>query len=78
MTAIKASFRDTWSNLRGLTREENGAMVGGVCEAFGRATPIPAWMWRVGFCAALLGWGAGIIAYIVLMICIPAADDARA
>ena len=46
-------------------------MIGGVCEAFGRATFLPAWMWRVGFCAAVLIWGTGIAAYLVLMLSIP-------
>ena len=66
------SFRTTWSNLQQLTLPREGAMLGGVCAAFGRATPIPAWLWRVGFCAAVLTWGAGFVAYVVLMICIPA------
>jgi phage shock protein PspC (stress-responsive transcriptional regulator) len=46
-------------------------MIGGVCAAFGQATPVPAWMWRAGFCVALVAWGAGIVVYIILMICIP-------
>ena len=75
MTTAKEICGDSWRKLQNLTLPRNDRMIGGVCAAFGKATPIPAWMWRVGFCATVLTWGAGIIAYVVLMVCIP--DEPR-
>jgi phage shock protein PspC (stress-responsive transcriptional regulator) len=46
-------------------------VIGGVCAALAEALRIPAWMLRVLFCFLLLGWGAGLLLYLVLMICIP-------
>lgn len=78
MTSTSAGSDDTWSKLRDLKLPREDRMVGGVCTAFGQATPIPAWMWRVAFCTAALAWGGGIIAYIILMICIPDAQKTNA
>ena len=71
MTQTEDEGGDTWTKLRKLMRPRKGRMIGGVCAAFGQATPVPAWMWRAGFCIVLLAYGAGGIAYIILMICIP-------
>ena len=71
MAAFKEGLSETWGKLRHLTLPRNGAMLGGVCEAFGNATPVPAWMWRVAFCAAVLAYGTGIAVYLILLICIP-------
>jgi len=62
---------DTWTKLRKLARPRKGRVVGGVCAAFGQATPIPAWMWRALFCVAVLLYGTGIVLYLILMLCIP-------
>ena len=75
MTTSDESSANTWGKLRDLTLPREERMIGGVCAAFGKATPIPAWMWRVAFCASALAWGGGILAYIILMICIP--DESR-
>jgi phage shock protein PspC (stress-responsive transcriptional regulator) len=71
MTTAHESGPGTWHRLRNLALPAKGAMVGRVCAAFGKATVIPAWMWRVGFCTAVLCWGTGIVAYFVLVLCIP-------
>jgi phage shock protein PspC (stress-responsive transcriptional regulator) len=71
MNATTPGTATTWTRLQDLTLPHKDRMVGGVCAAFGAATPIPAWMWRVGFCACTLAWGGGIAAYVVLMVCIP-------
>jgi len=68
----------TWDRLRKLTRPRRGRVIGGVCAAFGEATSVPAWMWRAGFCLALVLYGAGILVYIILMICIPVEPEASA
>jgi phage shock protein C len=74
----KDTTSDTWSKLRALTLPKEGSMIGGVCAAFGSATPIPAWMWRVAFCAAALGWGVGVGVYLILVVCIPDASTEKA
>lgn len=74
----KEGARDTWSKLRALTLPRADRMIGGVCSAFGAATPIPAWMWRVAFCTAAVAWGVGVGAYLILMLCIPDAPKENA
>ncbi|HWA09689.1 MAG TPA: PspC domain-containing protein [Opitutaceae bacterium] len=72
MTTIRNFFgSEGWQKFRNLELPED-APVGGVCAALGRATPFAAWMWRVLFLTALLAWGTGLLAYIILWICIPA------
>jgi phage shock protein PspC (stress-responsive transcriptional regulator) len=78
MTAIKQFFQsDSWQKLRDLTLPAEGRMIGGVCAAFGQATPIPAWMWRVLFCVSVLAWGGGVVAYLILLIAIPSARRSK-
>jgi phage shock protein PspC (stress-responsive transcriptional regulator) len=73
MTTTPTTNPSVWQRLRDIKLpQDDTAMLGGVCAAFGEATPIPAWMWRVGFCATVLAWGTGVVAYGVLMLCIPA------
>ena len=78
MTTTKEARTDAWSKIRNLSLPRTGGMIGGVCAAFGEVTVIPAWMWRVGFCTALLFWGTGIVAYLILMLCIPDVPKERA
>lgn len=71
MTTIKQFFgSESWHKFRDLTLPEKCTLAG-VSAALGEATPFAAWMWRVVFCATTFAWGIGIIAYIILWICIP-------
>ena len=71
MTTTNDAGGGAWNRIRNLTLPRNRGMIGSVCEALGDATFVPAWMWRVGFCCAVCFWGTGIVAYLVLMLCIP-------
>jgi phage shock protein PspC (stress-responsive transcriptional regulator) len=62
---------NTWQKLRTMTKSSKDTEIGGVCGALGSATPIPSWMWRVGFLLAFTYYGVGLLPYIVLCICIP-------
>jgi phage shock protein PspC (stress-responsive transcriptional regulator) len=65
--------------LRSLSRSNADYWIGGVCGGLGEHTGIPSWCWRIMFCVLLLGYGIGVIPYIVLWICLPtSADLARA
>ena len=75
MTAIKTFFSgETWQKLRDLKLHQD-TTVGGVCGALGDATPLAAWMWRTLFCTTGLLWGAGVVAYLILWVSIPAGDS---
>lgn len=78
MTTIKQFFgSESWQQLRDLKLPREGKSVGlGVCVAFGKATPLAAWMWRVLFCVTTLAWGFGLIAYLILWVSIPNEGDA--
>ncbi|MFH0965260.1 MAG: PspC domain-containing protein [Planctomycetota bacterium] len=60
-------------NLRDLRKSDQDMKIAGVCGGFGEYTPIPSWLWRVMFVTSLFLGGIGLIAYIVLWICMPSA-----
>ena len=66
-----------WQSLRDLRKSSTDKKIAGVCGGFGEHTPVPAWLWRALFLGLIFLWGAGLIAYAVLWICMPAADEAR-
>jgi phage shock protein C len=61
----------TWQNLKSATKSSKDRWIGGVCGGLGTATPIPSWMWRVVFLFCLLVYGAGVLLYVLLWICLP-------
>jgi phage shock protein C len=66
----------TWENLKKATTSSKDRWIGGVCGGLGAATPIPSWLWRAAFVFCLLAFGAGLLLYLVLWICMPS-DKAR-
>ena len=58
-------------NLKTARRSSKDRWIGGVCGGLGAATPIPSWVWRAVLLFALLAFGAGLLLYVVLWICIP-------
>ncbi len=64
-------------NLRELRKSARDQRIAGVCGGFGEYTPIPSWLWRVAFVVSLFLGGLGLIAYIVLWLCMPSAKTAR-
>jgi phage shock protein C len=63
-----------WEGLRNLKRSATDKKIAGVCGGLGEHTPIPAWLWRALFLTLLILGGSGLIIYVVLWICMPAAD----
>jgi phage shock protein PspC (stress-responsive transcriptional regulator) len=59
------------SSLRNLSKSKSDCVIGGVCGGLGAHTPIPAWIWRAAFLAALLFLGSGGMVYIILWIALP-------
>ncbi len=58
-------------NLKTARRSSKDRWIGGVCGGLGAATQIPSWVWRAVLLFALLAFGAGLLLYVVLWICIP-------
>ncbi|MCF7791621.1 MAG: PspC domain-containing protein [Victivallales bacterium] len=54
-----------------LRRSNRDCIIAGICGGLGEYTPMPAWMWRALFIFSLFIGGAGIVAYIILWICMP-------
>ena len=57
-----------WHEMR---KSATDRKIAGVCGGFGSFTPVPSWLWRVLFVTSLFFGGIGLIAYIVLWICMP-------
>jgi phage shock protein C len=72
MEVRQSSF---WDSVRNLRKSATDKKIAGVCGGFGEHTPMPAWLWRALFLVLVFVWGIGLIAYIVLWICMPAADE---
>lgn len=60
--------------LRDLKKSSVDTKIAGVCGGFGEYTPVPSWLWRVVFLASLFIGGLGLITYVLLWICMPAAQ----
>ncbi len=57
--------------LRKFTRSKSDVWLGGVCGGLGKLTPLPSWVWRLGFAVLICGYGVGAIVYICLWIFVP-------
>ncbi len=57
--------------LHQLRRNRSDCVLGGVCGGLGRYTGMPSWSWRVLFCLSVLGFGFGILLYLLLWLFIP-------
>lgn len=57
--------------LHQLRRSRTDCVLGGVCGGLGRYTGMPSWSWRVLFCLAVIGFGFGILLYLLLWLFIP-------
>jgi phage shock protein C len=66
---------DSWDTVRSLKKSARDKKIAGVCGGFGEHTPMPAWLWRALFLILAFFWGIGLVAYIVLWICMPPADE---
>jgi phage shock protein PspC (stress-responsive transcriptional regulator) len=57
--------------LRHLKRSSADSWVGGVCGGLSRSTPVPAWIWRLGFALLIFYYGSGLLIYLLLWIFLP-------
>lgn len=60
-----------WERIKSATLSSTDRWIGGVCGGLGKSTPIPSWMWRLGFLLGVIYFGAGFLLYILLWICLP-------
>jgi len=64
-------------NLREMRKSAQDRKIAGICGGFGEYTPLPSWLWRVMFLTSLFVGGVGLIAYIILWICMPSAKTGQ-
>ena len=64
-------------NLREMRKSAQDKKIAGICGGFGEYTPLPSWLWRVIFLTSLFVGGVGLIAYIILWICMPSAKTGQ-
>ncbi len=69
-----AERNEFWDNVRNLKKSATDKKIAGVCGGLGEHTPVPAWLWRALFLILIFAGGTGIIAYVVLWICMPAPE----
>lgn len=60
--------------LQKLRTSESDSWLGGVCGGLGRYTPVPSWVWRLGFVALTFYFGCGLLIYLLLWICLPSGE----
>ena len=66
----------TW-NLKALSRSRQDRKIAGICGGFGAFTPVPSWIWRAAFLAAVVFYGFGVLTYLILWVCMPIENGAR-
>jgi phage shock protein PspC (stress-responsive transcriptional regulator) len=59
------------SFLQNLKRSKADCVIGGVCGGLGAHSPVPSWVWRALFLVLLFCFGTGLLAYVILWICVP-------
>ena len=64
-----------WRQMRKSFRD---CKIAGICGGFGEHTPVPSWLWRVLCLTFFFCGGVGLVAYIILWICMPAANSPTA
>ncbi|MCX7049496.1 MAG: PspC domain-containing protein [Candidatus Sumerlaeota bacterium] len=58
-----------------IRKSEKDRILGGVCGGLGEHTPIPTSIWRALFLVLFFFFGTGVLLYIILWICLSAAQD---
>lgn len=61
-----------------LMRPRNGRVLVGVCRGVSLHLGAPVWLVRLAFAAAVLAFGAGVIAYVFLWMFMPVGDPVAA
>ena len=74
--AVPPIAHQTAAFLRQLRKSREDVWVGGVCGGLGQYTPVPSWVWRVLFLTLGICYGTGVLAYLLLWICLPEAPKA--
>ena len=72
---MESHSKDFWHSIRDLKKSAADKKIAGVCGGLGEHTPMPSWLWRAVFLSLTFLWGTGIVAYVALWICMPAADE---
>lgn len=60
------------SGVNALRRVQAGRWLAGVCAGLAESTGFAPWAWRLGFALLTLFGGAGVLAYVLLWIFVPA------
>jgi len=72
---MESNQSNVWESIRNLKKSATDKKIAGVCGGLGEHTPMPSWLWRAVFLSLTFLWGTGLVAYIALWICMPAAND---
>jgi len=64
--------------VQNLRKSAKDCQIGGVCGGLGEHSPIPSLVWRMLFLILMLCFGTGVLAYIILWICMPRASSPNA
>jgi len=67
---------EVFKTLREMRKSSEDKKIAGICGGFGEYTPLPSWLWRAIFLTSLFFGGVGLIAYVILWICMPASKQA--
>jgi len=70
-------MNEALKSLRDMKKSAKDKKVAGICGGLGEYTPLPSWLWRALFLTSLFLGGIGLIAYIILWICMPSANSDR-
>jgi phage shock protein C len=52
-------------------RSKSDRILGGVCGGLGKITGMPSWGWRILFLLCIVGYGFGLLAYVLMWLFVP-------
>jgi len=61
-----------WQAVGRMRRSSRDRWVAGVCGGLSQFTQVDSWIWRLLFAALLFFGGAGLVAYVLLWVFVPA------
>ena len=63
--------------VQNLRKSAKDSKIGGVCGGLGEHSPVPSWVWRMLFMVFAVCFEIGVLAYVILWICMPGASSPK-
>ncbi len=66
-----ADLNDAPTMMQQFRRSKSDRILGGVCGGLGKITGMPSWGWRILFLLCIVGYGFGLLVYVLMWLFVP-------